>query len=71
MKKYRTGLQRALDTILKVVSVLIVPLGVGLFATQFYVNHSTFQDSIVNMVAAVLGMIPEGLMLLTLSLIHI
>lgn len=65
MKKYRTGLQRALDTILKVVSVLIVPLGVGLFATQFYVNHSTFQDSIVNMVAAVLGMIPEGLMLLT------
>ena len=65
MKKYRSGLQRALDMILKVVSVMIVPLGVGLFASQFYLNHATFQDSIVNMVAAVLGMIPEGLMLLT------
>lgn len=65
MKKHRSELQRSINMILKIVSVLIVPLGAGLFASQYWASHASFSDAVVNMVAAVLGMIPEGLVLLT------
>ena len=47
------------------ISIIIVPLGALLFYKQYYVVGNTFKDSIVSMVAGVLGMIPEGLVLLT------
>ena len=36
-----------------------------MFYKQYYIVGDTFKDSIVSMVAGVLGMIPEGLVLLT------
>ncbi|WP_343248943.1 cation-translocating P-type ATPase [Diplocloster hominis] len=65
LKKHSSELQRSINIILKIISILIVPLGAGLFASQYFISKATFADSIVNMVAAVLGMIPEGLVLLT------
>lgn len=65
MKKQKSELQKSINTILKIISILIVPLGAGLFASQYFVSGASFGSSIVNMVAAVLGMIPEGLVLLT------
>lgn len=64
-KKYKSELQKSLDTILKIISILIIPLGAGLFASQFFLAKAGFANSVVSMVAAVLGMIPEGLVLLT------
>lgn len=63
LKKHRSQLQEAVNVILKVVSILIVPLGAGLFCRQWF-QGATYADAIVNTVAAVLGMIPEGLVLL-------
>ncbi len=42
-----------------------MPLGALLFYKQYYIVGDTFRDSVVSMVAGVLGMIPEGLVLLT------
>ena len=59
------SLENSLNAILKVISIIIVPLGIMLFYKQYYVVGDNFKDSIVSTVAAVLGMIPEGLVLLT------
>ena len=55
---------RSLNKLVKVVGILIIPIGLLLFGQQFFVSHETFRESITSMVAAVLGMIPEGLYLL-------
>lgn len=64
-KRHNSELRNSLNAILKVISIIILPLGIMLFYKQYYVVGDNFKDSIVNMVAAVLGMIPEGLVLLT------
>lgn len=64
-KRYKTELQRNLDTILKLISIIIVPLGLALFAKQYWIAGSTYEQAALDTVAAVLGMIPEGLVLLT------
>ena len=64
-KKHKSELQKSIDVILKIIGILIIPLGVGMFYSQYAVAHASFGDAVVNMVAAVLGMIPEGLVLLT------
>ena len=56
---------RALNKLLKWVSFIILPIAVILFTQNYFVNHNTLQTSVVAMVAAVIGMIPEGLYLLT------
>ena len=55
---------RALNRLVKWVGILILPLGAVLFGQQFFLEGTSFQESIVSMVAAVIGMIPEGLYLL-------
>ena len=64
-KRHNSELRNSLNAILKVISIIIVPLGAMLFYKQYYVVGDTLKDSVVSMVAAVLGMIPEGLVLLT------
>ena len=55
---------RSLDKLVKCVGVAIIPIGLVLFWQAFFVQHDGFRDSITSMVAAVIGMIPEGLYLL-------
>ena len=64
-KRHKSELKNSLNAILKVISIIIVPLGALLFYKQYYIVGDTFRDSVVSMVAGVLGMIPEGLVLLT------
>ena len=64
-KRHNSELRNSLNAILKVISIIIVPLGAMLFYKQYYFVGDSIRDSVVNMVAAVLGMIPEGLVLLT------
>ncbi len=64
-KRHNSELRNSLNKILKVIGIIIVPLGIALFAKQYYVVGDTFQNSVVSTVAGVLGMIPEGLILLT------
>lgn len=64
-KRHNSELRNSLNAILKVISIIIVPFGAMLFYKQYYFVGDSIRDSVVNMVAAVLGMIPEGLVLLT------
>ncbi len=61
----RSEMVRSLDKIVKVVGVIIIPISVVLFIQQFYYNGSSFKDSVTSTAAAIMGMIPEGLYLLT------
>lgn len=55
---------RVLDKLVGVVGILIIPIGLLLFGQQFFFSGASFSKSITSMVAAVIGMIPEGLYLL-------
>ena len=63
-KRASSEMQRTINRIIKVVGVLIVPIGIMLYLSQS--NAGTgFSDCLVGTVAGVIGMIPEGLVLLT------
>lgn len=55
---------RSLDKLVKFVGIALIPIGIVLFVQSFFFNHDPFRSSITSMVAAVIGMIPEGLYLL-------
>lgn len=58
-------LQRTINTILKIVTVLIIPVGILLFISQYFHSNQTYSEAILSTVAGIIGMIPEGLVLLT------
>lgn len=64
-KKQKSVLQDSINKILKLVSILIVPLGLALFISQYFIKDLGYTRSIIGTVASVSGMIPEGLVLLT------
>lgn len=55
---------RSLDKLVKMVGIALIPIGIILFVQSYFYNHDSFRQSIISMVAAVIGMIPEGLYLL-------
>lgn len=65
VKKRRSDIMDSIDAIIKVIGFVIVPIGILLFWKQFFVLQDTFPGSIKSVVAALIGMIPEGLILLT------
>lgn len=58
-------LKKCINSILKVVTVLIIPVGILLFITQFFYSNQTYSESVLSTVAGIIGMIPDGLVLLT------
>ena len=55
---------RSLDRLVKIVGFIILPIGIVLFSQQHFINGTSIRDSVTSTVAAVIGMIPEGLYLL-------
>lgn len=51
--------------IIRWVSVLILPIGIGMFLKQYFTMDVDLQGAVTKTVASMLGMIPEGLILLT------
>lgn len=56
---------RSINKLIKWVGIIIIPLGIALFSMSFFINKMSLYRSIVSMEAAIIGMIPEGLYLLT------
>ena len=54
----------SLNQLVQIVGVLIIPIGLVLFLQQYLLGDAGIRESVQSMVAAVLGMIPEGLYLL-------
>ena len=55
---------RSINRIVIAAGIMIIPIGTTLFVQSYVMQGNSFRDSVVGMVAAVLGMIPEGLYLL-------
>ena len=58
-------MMRSLDRLIRVVGFALIPVGCVLFYRQFQMLGMDFQTSTESTVAALIGMIPEGLYLLT------
>lgn len=56
---------RSINRIVMAIGITVIPIGAALFAQGYFINGEGVQKSIVSMVAAIIGMIPEGLYLLT------
>lgn len=65
LKKVDSEILNSLKKVIKFVSIIIIPIGLLLFYNQFNVPDTTVHDAVVNTVAALISMIPEGLVLLT------
>ncbi len=58
-------MQNTIKRIIAVISILIIPIGILLFRSQISAQGMTRNEAIVATVAGIIGMIPEGLVLLT------
>lgn len=58
-------LHQDLEKMIKIISICIIPAGALLFLTQYMFMHLTMQDALLKTIAALVGMIPEGLVVLT------
>lgn len=56
---------RSLNYLIMVMGIIIIPIGIALFVQSYIFNEGTLKESITGMVAAIIGMIPEGLYLLS------
>ena len=65
VKRTNSEILHSLDFIVKTLGFTLVPIGILLFCKQFFLLHDTIREAVVSTVAAILGMIPEGLILLT------
>lgn len=70
-KRVNSVIMNSFEKILKILSVVIVPVGIMLLINQLRVTNYDVTSSIFNTVAALIGMIPEGLLLLTSSVMAV
>ena len=71
VKKVNSEIMKSLNGIIKIVSIAIVPIGILLFFNQLGLTENSFKNAVVNTVAAIIGMIPEGLVLLTSTVLAV
>ena len=64
-KRATSEMQNTIKRIIAVISILIIPIGILLFRSQISAQGMTRNEAIVATVAGIIGMIPEGLVLLT------
>lgn len=68
-KEINSEIMSSLNGIIKFVSIVIFPVGLLLFASMYWANGVEFNEAILSSVAALVGMVPEGLILLTSSVL--
>lgn len=71
IKKAKSEIMTSLNKIIKTVSILIIPIGLLLFFNQCNIDGENYKDAVIHTVAAIIGMIPEGLILLTSTVLAV
>ena len=71
VKKVNSVLLDSLNTIIKIISWVIIPLGILLFMNQYNSLNNSLSTAVINTVAALIAMIPEGLVLLTSTVLAV
>ena len=61
----KSEMMRSLDRLIRFIGVVLIPIGGALFYTQYVTQDLGLRQAVVSTVAALIGMIPEGLFLLT------
>ena len=65
VKRPKSALMTDLNKLIRLVSIILVPIGVLLFCKQYFLAQDPLTAAVPSTVAAMIGMIPEGLLLLT------
>ena len=65
VKKNKSEMMNSINKIIKVIGFIIIPFGLVLFLKQTFLLGVEYKKSVPTIVAALVGMIPEGLYLLT------
>lgn len=71
VKKVNSEIMTSLNKIVKTISYTIIPVGIILFLNQLQLVQNGYPEAVVKTVAAIIGMIPEGLVLLTSTVLAI
>lgn len=71
VKKVNSEIMNSLNKIIKFISIAIIPIGILLFLNQFDLEGNCLRNAVVNTVAGIIGMIPEGLILLTSTVLAV
>ncbi len=71
IERNKSVIFNSFEKLVRILSYILVPLGVALFLNQYLVVKTELADAIINTVAALIGMIPEGLVLLTSSVMAV
>ncbi len=70
-KAVNSEIMNTLNRIIKYVSFFIPPIGILLFAREYFVSGTDLNSAILSTVSALVGMIPEGLILLTSTVLAV
>lgn len=71
IKKINSEILRSFNFIIKICTFILFPLGLAFFIRQFGIQDGNLQATVVSTVAALLGMIPRGMILLTSSVLAV
>lgn len=71
IKKVKSEIMTSLNKIIRTVSIIIIPVGTLLFLNQLGLEDGNIRSAVVHTVAAIIGMIPEGLILLTSTVLAV
>lgn len=64
-KGLNSQIMKSVNAIIKYVSLILFPVGILLFSKSYFVDGIELNNAILSSVSALVGMIPEGLILLT------
>jgi len=70
-KKINSEIMDSLAGIIRFVSIFVFPVGLALFFRELLAGRSTLNETILSTVAAMVGMVPEGLILLTSTVLAV
>ena len=70
-QELNSEIMKSLNAIIKHVSIILFPVGILLFSRSYFFGDATFNEAMLSMVSALVGMIPEGLILLTSTVLAV
>lgn len=71
VKKINSEIMQTLKKIITIISIAILPVGALLAINQYFQNDGNIVDTVTHVTAALVGMIPEGLILLTSTVLAV
>lgn len=71
VKQVNSVIMHSFEAMLKVLATLIIPIGIVFLINQLIATNYEFSEAIISTTAALIGMIPEGLVLLTSSVLAV